>query len=249
MSIFEAGTLTGASVLKHLQSLILLGIPVKHLESVMGLSPPALTALARAHEFVRGTFHDAEVARIANLVSEVELDDESCMDVRVMVGARTFRDARGTMHTRDVTKRVSRVFGQTSVRAYLAALRRAMECSMPPELPEGGGSQKGTALVVASRELLNCCRKGTPPATPPYAPSSGLLWRGEMVCLRQLAAAQSVGVPNVLLAGITWCQKDGQHNSIDLDLSVLVYDSGWEELALCDYTHLTPIDLVFPERG
>lgn len=104
---------------------------------------------------------------------------------------------------------------------------------MPP-LP----ASPNTAVLIASRELQNFCRKGTPPATPPYAPPSGLLWRGETVCLRQLAVAQNVDVPNRILAGITWCEHKGSSGRIDLDLSVLLYDKHSTKLAHCDYTHL-----------
>ncbi|CAN0403384.1 unnamed protein product, partial [Ectocarpus fasciculatus] len=109
--------------------------------------------------------------------------------------------------------------------------------SSPGDGGAAGGNDEsvkgnGVVGVISYTEELreNVVRTGVPPPLPKYTRAQ--LWRGEDLCLDQLGA----GGMKELLVGITWCEPKGSLDSIDLDLSVMVYDSDWHHLANCSYS-------------
>ncbi|CBJ28634.1 conserved unknown protein [Ectocarpus siliculosus] len=143
--------------------------------------------------------------------AEQTRDDGSCVEAGVIVGATVATDQKA---------------------------RPAKESeSNPGEAGAEGGNDKsakgnGVVGVISYTEELreNVVRTGVPPPLPKYTRAQ--LWRGEDLCLDQLGA----GGMKELLVGITWCEPKGSRDRIDLDLSVMVYDSDWNHLADCSYS-------------
>lgn len=96
-----------------------------------------------------------------------------------------------------------------------------------------------TAVVLFTSELLNQLRKGQPPVIPAYSLCS--LWRNESVCLSELSPEGTKPLSK-LRAGISWCEKPnatGKASSVDLDLSVTLFDADWNQLGSCSYSNLS----------
>eukprot|EP00752_Nemacystus_decipiens_P008322 g7437.t1 len=92
------------------------------------------------------------------------------------------------------------------------------------------GKEEVVGVISYTEELSkNVVRTGIPPPLPKYTRVA--MWRGEEICLNQLGA----GDMKELMVGIQWCQPKQSRQKIDLDLSVMVYDSKWSHLADCSY--------------
>ncbi|CAM9911654.1 unnamed protein product [Scytosiphon promiscuus] len=177
--------------------------------------------------------------------------DPSTDEVRVMRECGV-ADKKGQRHQITRPRTISTRFGQESVDGYrclvTSALSRKMEdltsvasAKMDVSVTDGGDSEavargrndaeREVVGVISYTEELsrNVIRSGVPPPLPKYTKVA--MWRGEDVCLNQLGA----GDMKELLVGITWCEPKGSTTRIDLDLSVMVYDSEWRHLADCSY--------------
>lgn len=218
--------------------------------NLLGAHSAASSALPRGRRKKRGKGTNAphvhpepatKKRRTGDVVEGVaetdEGEDTNAIEVRV---TREYgvADKKGQRHQIDRQRTVSKGFGQKSVDAYTAmvssVLSRKMETlakadtanrKVKPSADSSGSGKEGSAAeagevigVISYTEELNknVVRSGVPPPLPEYTKVA--MWRGEDVCLDQLGA----GGMKELMVGITWCEPKGSHQSVDLDLSVMV---------------------------
>jgi len=161
---------------------------------------------------------------------------------RVQLPDRVFKDKKGTSHSRSAERWVSSDAENTAKRV-LELLGELAGASMEREaLPNREGRTAGVCLTP---ELMrNVPRFGQPPTMPKGflgAATRRLLWRGEVLSLRQEAAAHgddSVG--KSIVTGVSWCEKERGEGgrAVDLDLSIHLVDASYDKLASCDYSHV-----------
>jgi hypothetical protein len=94
----------------------------------------------------------------------------------------------------------------------------------------GGGHAGAVAAAEATEELtkqVTAMEVGAPKSTVDPRPAPP-------------APPQSSELPKLqgLLVGISWCQPKDSHNSVDLDLSLLLFDENFGFLAHCSYQNL-----------
>lgn len=106
------------------------------------------------------------------------------------------------------------------------------------------------SMIVYTSELDNCLRSGVPPmyaltlfifefflifaSIPDYTRAS--LWRNEGVDLQDLANEGETF--DEVIVGISWCQAKGS-SSVDLDLTLLLFDENWKFVTECGFRSLT----------
>ncbi|XRB06434.1 hypothetical protein NFJ02_27g63860 [Pycnococcus provasolii] len=196
-----------------------------------------------------------EVEELAAARTELETGEES----PALVGAQWWRRWNGA-----VQRGGGRWVAEGAAAAAAAIARAFSERAAAEFAAEGAAARAGpgrgrpvTTAVLATRELTaNAPRAGAPPRAPAGFAGAALLWQGEQVRLGTLRAAAAAsaagegsgeadgadGQEETLLAGIYWCEHpkgtkeyEAHDGSLDLDLSVSLYDQAWEHVASCCY--------------
>jgi len=191
-------------------------------------------AILAAHGFKKQTESFLASVKASAMVKE------GCL--RVCVGQRTFKDAKGRATTRKDMKWLCPdvvASGQNHREAVWRALEKATE-----KESMHGREQRTAAICVTTELMKNPLRVGQPPLAPlGLRNSAGMLWRGETVSVPELVRRSGTEPPvdDEYVACLTWCEPgpDSKHytgRSVCLDLAALVYDESYDLLDSCDYT-------------
>lgn len=145
-----------------------------------------------------------------------------------------FKDAKGKTIEKKVQRNVNDKFEKKVVDKFLGLLTDLFGAKTNAFKPTVSPACTRSVIVLTS-ELTNAMRTGMPPSIPSYSRSS--LWRNEGICLQQLSKpGESLG--NLRL-GMTWCEEKNSGESVDLDLSVILYDDQWTYIDNCSYSNLS----------
>jgi hypothetical protein len=158
--------------------------------------------LLKAIKMIEENFNGEEITRIAALVRANGETEQAAGTgtglnaggtVRVSLGMETFKDKSGNSHQREKWRMVSSHFGPEVVGAYVGMLRGLLDVvlatvpatSTDRTKADYSGDIRRAAVICCTPDLLNTIRTGLPPVVPAY--SRSVLWRGEHVCLQQVA--------------------------------------------------------------
>jgi len=228
--IFDSKIITPAQVLQNIRSLIFLNYPLDTvaLNLLRGESLTYLQLL-KVYQFVKYAFRPQVLEQIANA------QENECA---VFKSEELFKDAKGNVKKVEMTRKIGEGFNKGVVEGYLDLIEKTM-LQLALQQRSKPDDTFTTCVIPYTPELRCLLRSGQPPSIPSYTRTE--LWKAEGVCLQELLEEGEDA--SELIVGITWCQKPDSNRSVDLDLSLMLYDEDFHFLDHCSFQNLAIGDM------